>query len=190
MVSPGRIKRGLLPALLLAILPGALMAQEPLPTPAPAPQGPPEELQVWLTELQQLHGRLEAIQQQALTDPSLSAAQEELGANIRAAMESIDPELEQGMTRIQALETEAAAAQQTGNQARLQEIGAEAQQIQQRFLSAQQQALQQPALAAQIEAFQDRLEARMREVDPSAEQLIARFQELEQKLSAAMQGGR
>lgn len=184
MVSLPTIKRALLPALLLAVLPGALAAQEP----APAPQGPPAELQGWLTELQQLHGRLEAIQKQALADPSLGAAQAELGANIRAAMEAIDPGLEQGMTRIQALEGEAAAAQQAGDQARLQAIGAEAQQIQAKFLNAQQQALQQPALAAQVEAFQDTLEAKMKEVDPEAETLIARFQELEQKLSAAMQG--
>ncbi len=179
------MKRALLPAAVLALLPGALLAQEP----APAPQGPSPEVQGWLAELQQLHGRLESIQRQALEDPALSAAQTELGSNIRLAMQSVDPALEQSMTRIQALEAEAMTAQQAGDQARLQEIGAEAQEIQQRFLSAQQQALQKPELAAQVEAFQGRLEAKMREVDPSAEQLIARFQELEQKLSGAMRGG-
>lgn len=183
---------GLLPALLLAALPGALAAQEPAPAPAPAaptaPEGPSAELQGWLIELQQLHGRLEAIQAQALADPTLSAQQEELGTSIRAAMEAIDPALPQSMTRIQALESEAATAQQAGDQARLEQIGAEAQQIQAQFLNAQQQALQKPELAAQVEAFQVTLEAKMKEVDPEAEQLIARFQELEQKLSAAMQG--
>jgi len=137
-------------------------------------------------EIQQLHGQLEEIQKKALADPALSQAQQDLGTKIREAMEAIDPQLEQSMTRIQALETEAMAAQQQGNQARLQEIGAEAQQIQQKFIATQQLALQQPELAARLEGFQDQLEKKMLEVDPAAERLMARFQELEQKLAAVV----
>lgn len=185
MVS-SRFTRALLPTLLLAVLPVALTAQQPTPAPA-APQGPPQEVQGWLTELQQLHGRLEGIQQKALADPSLSKAQETLGTSIRQAMQTIDPALEQGMARIKALETEASSAQQQGDQTKLQAISLEAQQIQQKFMTAQQKALAQPELAAQVEAFQNQLEKKMREVDPEAEKLIARFQELEQKLTAAMQ---
>jgi predicted nucleic acid-binding Zn-ribbon protein len=182
-VVPFRISRALLPALLLAVLPTAALAQQPAPA---APQEPPQEVQAWLVEMQQLHGRLEGIQEKAMADPTLSEEQQALGTSIREAMMQVDPALEQSMTRMQALEAEAAAAQQQGDQAKLQQIGMEAQQIQQRFVSAQQQALQQPELSAKVEAFQDRLEQKMREVDPEAEKLIARFQELEEKLAAAM----
>ena len=148
MVS-SRSLRVLLPALLLAALPVAAAAQQPSAAPAPQP-GPPPEVQGWLTELQQLHGRLEGIQQKALSDPTLSQAQEALGTSIRQAMNSIDPGLEQGLQRMQALETEAATAQQQGDQAKLQQIGLEAQQIQQKFMTAQQSALAQPELAAKV----------------------------------------
>jgi hypothetical protein len=62
-------------------------------------------------------------------------------------------------------------------------------QIELRFRAAQQQALQaQPQLATQMQNFQTSLEAKMAQMDPGAEQLIARFQELQTRLAGAMQG--
>src|SRR5687768_15390891 len=119
-----------------AALPAVSLAQQ---APA-APQAKPDmqEVQGWLTELQQLHTRLEGIQQKALADPQISAAQTTLGGTIKAAMAKIDPGLEQSMARMQTLEGEATTAQQAKDQAKLQQIGAEAQKIQEQFISAQQ----------------------------------------------------
>jgi hypothetical protein len=176
------MKRTLLALVAIAVVPAALPAQQ---------AGPqiPENVRPLLMEMQQLHVRLEAIQQQALQDPQLSAAQDALGESIKETMEQIDPSLQQSMERVQDLETEAEAAQRSGDQAKLQQLAAEAEQIQVKFLTAQEQALQQPALAAQIDSFQTQLERKMAEVDPEAQRLIERFKELQVQIASVMQGG-
>lgn len=184
-----RIRRASWIALVALSLPGALAAQQRAPA---APQAQPpaanqQQLQQWLTELQELHGKLEAIQAKAAEDPQIRAAQESLGVEIKAAMEKADPTLPASLERVPKLEAEARQAQQSGDQAKLQQLAQEAQGIQQRFLAAQAKALEQPAIASKVEAFQQRLESKMAEVDPQAPALIKRFQELEGKLAAAMQ---
>lgn len=169
----------------LLLLPGALAAQG-APTPNPQMQ---EQVRTWLTEMQSIHERLESIQQRALQDPQLVTQQQALGESIKTAMEQIDPTLTQSMTRVQGLEVEAQAAQQSGDQAKLQKLAAEAERIQQRFISAQEQALRQPELASRITSFQTRLEKKMAEVDPEATKLIRRFRELESKVTAVVPTG-
>lgn len=169
----------------LLVIPAGLTAQG-----APAPQAEmPEQVRSWLTEMQGIHQRLESIQQQALQDPQLVTQQQELGESIKTAMEKIDPSLNESMSRVQDLEVAAQAAQQEGDQAKLQQLAQEAQQIQQRFLTAQEQALQQPELASQVTAFQTRLEQKMAEVDPEASKLIERFRELESKITESIPAG-
>lgn len=164
-------------------IPGALSAQE---APA-APQELTPEVQAWLAELQQLHVQLTELQEKALQDPQLAAQRDSLGAHIRAEMESIDPELPAKMSRIPQMEAEAAAAEAQNDETKLAALRTEAQQIEQQFLSAQQQALQKPELAAELSAFQSALEARILQADPEAPKLMARFQELEEKLAKAAQ---
>jgi chromosome segregation ATPase len=179
------MKRTLLALVALVALPAALPAQQPQQPGAQIP----ENVRPLLMEMQQLHVRLEGIQQQALEDPQLSAAQDALGESIKQTMETIDPTLTESMERVQDLETEAAEAQRSGDQAKLQQLAAEAEQIQTKFLTAQEQALQQPALAAQIDSFQTQLERKMAEVDPEAQALIERFKELQVQIASVMQGG-
>jgi hypothetical protein len=143
-----------------------------------------ENVQAWFGEIGQIHEQLEEIQVRALQDPELSAAQAELGEQIKQAMEQADPALAQKLARMETMEQEAAAAQQAGNTAKLLELGAEAEGIQRQFLAAQEKALEQPAIAARVTAFQQRLERKMSEVNPDTQKLIARFRELEAKLIA------
>jgi hypothetical protein len=170
----------------LAALPTALRAQAPA-TPPPAGEDVTAEASQWLAEIQQIHLRLGQLQEQALQDPELSARRDSLGMRIRVAMETIDPALPQQMGRIEEMEGQAAAAEARSDQAALEQLNAEAAQIQQRFLAAQQQALQQPALAAEVAAFQTMLEQKILAVDPAAPQLLARFQELERRLTGLAQ---
>lgn len=160
--------------------PGALQAQAPA-----VPENVPPEIAGWLAEIQELHIQLTTLQEKALQDPALAAQRDSLGNHIRVAMESIDPSLPESMERIEAMEAQAAAAEAASDDAKLTELRAEAQQIEQQFLSVQQRALQQPELAAEISAFQSALEARILETDPEAPRLLERFQELEQKLAEA-----
>jgi hypothetical protein len=186
-------KRVWLIALLSMALPTVLVAQQRTPSalqqrqPAPAAQQAPHQQQVqrWMTELQELNTKLEAIQARAIQDPQLQSAQAALGAEIKAAMEKADPQLAMSMQRVEVLEAEATRAQQAGDQAKLQELAREAQGIQLRFMEAQEKVFQQPAIVAKVDAFQARLEARMVEVDPQTPALMKRFQELATALQAA-----
>lgn len=195
--------RALLPALALVALPLSLAAQDPAAptapdTPAapaapaePAAAGPSEEqVQAWVTELQEIGGQLQSIQQEALRDSVLSSHQETLGAEIKAAMDEVSPGLSERMARFEALEAEAAAAQQSGDTAKLQGLAEEAQQIQQEYSTAQEQVLQQPVFTEKVNAFQTHLETKMGEVNPGAPQLIARFRELENQVVTALYGPR
>lgn len=173
--------------LLVTFLPLAF----PLLAVAQAPAGHaelPPEVRGWLSELDSIHTQLAQLQQQVLRDPELSARQDALGARMRDAMEAVDPTLAEAMNRIPDMEAEAAEAEARGNDARLVELSAEAQQIEQRFMSAQNQALEQsPELVAEVMDFQSTLQARILESDPRAEQLLSRMQELEQMLTETAQ---
>lgn len=165
-------------ALFALVVPAGLSAQEAAPTNT--------QIQEWFVEMQELHGRLGALQTRALQDPQLHAEQEALGVSIKTAMEKFDPRLQQSLARMQSLESEAVAAEQAGDEAKIEELEAEAQAIQEQFLLAQQHALQDSAIASRVQSFQTKLERKMSQLDPQAEALIARFQELEMKLALAM----
>ena len=151
----------------------------------------PPEVRGWLTELDGIHQELSALQARALADSSLSAMQESVGEQMRVAMEEIDPSLAESLDRIPAMEAEAQQAESRGDAEALDALSAEAQRIEQRFMAAQTQAMQsRPNLVAEVLAFQEALQERMLETDPEAPRLIARMQELEEKLtSAASQQG-
>jgi chaperonin cofactor prefoldin len=173
-------------ALAIATGPSVANAQQAAAAPSPELQ---RQVQSMLAEMQQIHGQLQELQARALQDPQLSAAQASIGENLRNAMQRADPGIEQGLQRLEAINAEAVTARETGNNARLQQLGDEVQQIEIRFQTAQQQALQaQPQLATQMQTFQTSLEAKMAQLDPRAEQLIAQFQELQTRLAGVMQG--
>jgi hypothetical protein len=176
-------KRALLTLALALGIPAVAVAQSPAQAASPTEQ----EVSGWMAEIQQLHLQLESIQLRALEDSGLSAAQQELGEEIRDAMTKLDPQLAQRMGRIEVLEGEAEQAAAAGNVERFRELEMEAYQIQQHFFTVQGQVLQSSAIDAKVRAFQTRLESRMVEVDPTAKGLIERFRELELKLAAAMQ---
>jgi uncharacterized protein (DUF885 family) len=173
-------KRALLTTLLAIAMPVAATAQQ-----SPTQQ----QVEGWFMELQQVHQQLEGIQMQALQDPQLSAAQEELGDEIRQAIEARDPRMGERMARVEALEAEAMDAQQSGNVDLLQALVVEAQQIQEHFMTVQQEVLEQPAIATKVSSFQARLERKMVEVNPDAQNLISRFRELETMIEQALRGG-
>ena len=188
MIKP--ILQGAALALVLLTAPAALQGQQQnadtLAPALPAPEQPSPEVQGWLMEMQQLQQQLAPIQAQALEDSALLVSQQELGTEIKAAVEAADPGLNERIEQLQDAEAELAAAQQNGDSTKLQALAQDALEVQQRFIAAQQQALQQPQITAKVETFQTELEQKMIEVDPEAATLIQRFRELEDKLEAAM----
>lgn len=182
-----RSQRSLLVALAIAAFPAGLAAQQRSAKAAPSPAAKNPQAQAWLSELQVLNAKLEALQARALQDPQLMAAQQALGGSIKTEMNRIDPTLEQSLARGKELQGQAVAAQKKGDDATLQKLAGEMQQIQQRFFSVQQRAVQEPALASQLKSFQDRVQKRMTALDATAPKMIARFGELQAQLAAAMQ---
>lgn len=164
--------------------PGILSAQQ---AGAPSPELQ-QQVEGWLAEMQQINGQLQEIQVRAMQDPELSAAHASLNENLRDAMLQADPTLNQSIERMQELDTEATAARQAGDQAKFQQLAMEAQQIQQRFAVAQQTAVQnEPALATEMTEFQTRMTDKMVSLDPQAETLLTRLEQLQTRLAGAMQ---
>jgi uncharacterized protein with von Willebrand factor type A (vWA) domain len=164
----------------MTLSPAALAAQQAQPQLSPEVQG-------WLAELQQIQDELEPLHQQAMGDPAIQQAQQELSTRVMNAMTRIDPEIPRKADRMTELSTRARAAQAAGNEGEVRELATEAQQLQQHLAQVQAQALSDPTLTAGLEAFQARVQGRMIEIDPSVETKLQRFEELERRLMAAMQ---
>lgn len=178
--------------LALLALPVSAVAQEAATAPLAEEEtdsAATARIQGWVLEMQDLDGRLQALQQQALADSALDAQQAELGGRIRAAMMEADPTLEGSMARVDELQLEAAAADERGDTTRLEQIGEEVRRIESQFFDAQRRALTMPEISADLEAFQARVEARIVELEPRAPEMIARFVELRERLASALQGG-
>lgn len=178
--------------LALVALPVAVEAQAAAaapPTEEESDSAATARIQGWVLEMQDLDGRLQALQQQALADSALDAQQAALGERIRAAMMEADPTLEGSMARVDELQLEAAAADARADTTRLEQIGEEVRRIESQFFDAQRRALAMPEISAALEAFQGRVEARIVELEPRAPVMIARFVELRERLAAALQGG-
>ncbi len=157
-------------ALALAAAPAALSAQG---TPAaPQPQAPAQ------AEMQQIQARLQQIQARALQDAALKAAQDSIGTEMTATMERLDPTFRAQAARAEALKAEVTAAQAAKDNAKLNQLAAEATQLQQGFASARQRAMQDAAMAARIKSFQERIVAKMAELEPETQTLLTRLQEL------------
>ena len=159
--------------------PAALAAQE-------APAAPQQQTPAQ-AEMQQIQGRLQQIQQRVLQEPAFKAAQDSIGTEMTATMERLDPTYRAQAARAEALKAEVTAAQAARDNAKLNQLAAEATQLQQGFASARQRAIQDPAMAARIKSFQERIVARMSEVDPQTQTLLVRLQELRGGAAPAQQ---
>lgn len=157
-------------ALALVALPAALAAQE-----APAAQ---QEQAPAQTEAEQIQSRLQQIQTRALQDPALVAAQDSLGSEITATMERVDPTFRAQAQRAEALKAEVEAARAAKDNAKLNQLATEATQLQQGFAAARERAMQDPQLSARVQAFQQRIVAKMVELDPETQNLLTRLQSL------------
>jgi hypothetical protein len=169
-----RFSRAALVAALM--VPAALAAQTPRPVNAraAAPQGAAAaNARAWMAELRQIQGRLQR------------EAQESLFRDVKVAMQRADPGLDALARRVDSMQAEAAAAVQRGDRARVQQLNTELVPIQQRFMRAQQTVMRQPAFQQRAAALEQRLHARMLQVEPETDRLLARGTELQGRLMQA-----
>jgi hypothetical protein len=157
-------------ALALAALaaPTVLAAQE-----APSQTAAPE------AEIAQIQQRLMQIQQRAMQDAELQAAQAEVGQELVAAMTRVDPTAAAKTERASTLQQDVAAAREAGDNERLHELAAEAEQLQADFAVLRERAMQDEQMQAVMIAFQDKLVAKMAEIEPETNDLLARLNEIQ-----------
>ena len=97
------------------------------------------------------------------------------------------PSYKTNVARAGTLKTDVAAAQEAKDNDSLHELAAEAQQLQASFAAARDKALHDPAMVAKTTELRDKLFAKMMEIDPAAQQLATRLQELQNPAPAAEQ---
>lgn len=179
-----RTALGLLCALATVSTPMAASAQQPTQPAEPTPQ-----VQEWLAEMNQLQQELAPLHQKAMQDAALQQEQEKVSTAVREAMIAADPANSQRLDRLEQLETEAQAAQASGDSAKIVALASEAQKLGPPLKAAQDQAMQKPEVEAQVQQFEDRLFAKMVEMDPSAKARLDRLDELGRKVREAMGRG-
>lgn len=180
------VRRYSVVAALAVLVPAGVAAQAPGAPGAPGAGQLPAEAQEMIMELQELQSQLQSIQQQAMQDPQIQASGEELGNRIQVAMAEADPATPDRIERLDQLMAEAQQAQAEQNEARMTEIVTEAEALNQQLGAAQAEAIERSDIAPQIADFEAQVEAKMAEVDPEVERLIARLEQLNQELTALL----
>ncbi|HEX8245901.1 MAG TPA: hypothetical protein VF541_20475 [Longimicrobium sp.] len=155
-------------------LPAAVAAQT-TPAPAPAPATPAPAAPAPQNEAAQLQAKLGTLQQQALQDPSLKAAQDSFTAVVNAGMAKLDPSATARLARAAALNGEVEAARAANDNAKLNQLATEAQQLQAYFAGMQPRVGALPEVQAARQAFMERVFAKMKEIDPNAQQYVDRL---------------
>lgn len=140
----------------------------------PQPEMDPETMEQ-VMEIQEIQNQLQPAQQEALQDEELASRLEALQERIEAAMREQNP---QAVERMNTLRDEMAAAQEAGDQERLQALMTEAQGIQEEVQALQASVLERPEIREQVEEFEAAYRERMIEIDPEAEPLLDRMDEL------------
>jgi len=153
----------------------------PATSPAPFP-GSGDDLRSEYAAVQQ---RLNGLQQQAMQDTVIQKQYAELEAMVETQMKAADPELEQRRTRLMELQGEMGAAQQAGEDDKLQALLEEGTAIQGLLRQTQQETMALEEVEAKMTAFREAILARMAEIDPEAPKLVDRANELGEQLTAA-----
>ncbi len=127
-------------------------------------------------ELRELQARLEAIEQEAVEEPALQEARADLEKSIEQAFQEADAQFDEKAERLTEIQATLEAGETTEEEGTA--LIVEAQALHEDLSATQARVMESDPIAAEIDAFQDRLHARMVEVDPEADALIARATEI------------
>lgn len=169
-----------LAATLLFALPG--VAQGP-----PMAEQFPPEVQAMLDELDQTQDRLEELQGRALAgNETLQAEQSRIQELVESTLRIVEPEYEALVNRFGQLQQEAASAQQAEDVEAFQNVMNEAQTIQMRLQTAQAQTFERDDVDTAVSSYREQLVGEMTRLDPEAPRLMARMEELVERLDDIM----
>lgn len=140
---------------------------------------PPQEMDPemigYIMEIQQIQQKLEPIQREALQDETLARQLEAIQHRVETSMREEGTEL---FGRIDSFQTEMAEAEAADDQERIQSLMIEAHSIQQEVQALQAAVLRRPEISEPLADFEAAHRARMIEIDPEAEPLLERVDEL------------
>ena len=172
-------------AALLLMIPATGMAQAPaMPAPGAQAGGPPPEMQQAMMAAMQLQMKLQALQQKALTDPSLNKERIAFESLVEAKMIKIDPAAKSWITDMKALSESAKGLQEKGDQAGLQALSTKARPIMEKLQKVQQQVMADPEVATSVKALDTKVKAKMLELDATVPQMEQQLKALSMKLNA------
>ncbi len=182
-IAPSSIVRNLGAAALgLALVTSPSLEAQQMPG-----QQMPPEMQAMIQEYQEAEERLQTLRQEAIDgSESLQSSYVAVGDMIEDAMREVEPELDQVIERLQAMQVEAQQAQQSQDMERLQALMGEAEGLQARWQNAQMEAMERDDVRQAVEEFEEDLMDGMLEIDPEAEELQERLEELAERLNAMM----
>ncbi|CAN5538365.1 hypothetical protein BH23BAC4_BH23BAC4_17590 [soil metagenome] len=129
-------------------------------------------------EAEMIAHRLLELQQQAMQDTALQAAQMEVGQELVATMLRVEPSAAEDLERANALQAELVAAQQAGDEERLNALASDAQELQASLDALQARAMQDEQMQIAMVAFQEQVVSKMTEIDPETPDLLARLDQL------------
>lgn len=141
-------------------------------------------------EIAQLQQKIGALQRQALQDPALKAAEANVGTVLQAAMERLDPLARQKSARAEAMKSEIAAARAVNDNARLNQLAREANELTAYFDALRPRAMAQADVQAARQAYVARVFERMKQLDPGVQQYVDRLSQLREAGRPANGGGR
>lgn len=180
------LRLGAIVALSPIFFAGAAAAQD-LPTAPPTQVS--DSVQAMMTEYQQTQQRLGELQVQAINaDSRLEAHRSSIDTMVIDAMAEVNPDTPGHIERLDELSEQALEAQQARDMETLQTLVNEATTLRQELDAAQSEALKREDIQAEIQSFEEELATAVLEIDPEADQLMDRLDELAEALSAAGPG--
>ena len=145
---------------------------------APA-EGPEAAAQAEGPTVAEVAAQIQRVQQQALQDPALKAASQQISMLIAQTLPKVDPNYPAYAARAATLKTDVAAAQAAQDNARLNDLAEEAKQLQANVAAAQARAREDAAVKAKLDDYKVKLFTKMVEIDPAVQELVAQLEELQ-----------
>ncbi|MFW6079917.1 MAG: hypothetical protein ACODAE_09860 [Gemmatimonadota bacterium] len=162
---------------------GPANAQRPAPPDPDA--GSSDSVRALVEEARQIQRRLAGIQEEALEEnAALKQEGDSVQASIEAAMREEDPGLERRLERLREIRRDFVRAREAEDIERARSLLLEARRIHRRVATTRAEVVEREPLASAMRAFEERMVAAMRRVDPETDALMARLDEIGREIDA------
>lgn len=138
-------------------------------------------------EYMNLQQQLNQLQQQAMQDSVLQKEYADLQEFVDEKMKAEDPKLQEHRDRLGAIQQEITAAQQAQDDEKFQALLQEGTALQDQLRTLQTDTMALEEVKSRMDAFREKFLAKMTELNPKAQEMVDRANEISEKLSAEAQ---